>query len=371
MAVRTYRDAKGRTRYLVEFQQRGTRVVRRLYPGANRSDAVQLETKLRGEVFTRADLGQTPEISLAEALDRWVRDRAVHLKDGRKAGQNALLLMPFVRDLSLRQAPEAAQMAIRAWSARTGAGHARHRAKAGQILTASDSLPSSMADPRGTVHARRLPATTPKAATKSGNAGTLSPATINRRLCVLKAAAKYAWKQGWIDENVSGRISLLREDNKREIYLTAAQVRSLALSAPTKQCQSAIFIAAYSGLRASELLALPAMHSRSDTLRVLHSKTGKPRSVPVSSVLRPYLSALPLGLSYDQLRKQFLVARAKAKMPHVRWHDLRHTTASLLVNAGVDLYVIGAILGHSSTQTTARYAHLADATKRQAMEKLR
>ena len=63
--------------------------------------------------------------------------------------------------------------------------------------------------------------------------------------------------------------------------------------------------------------------------------------------------------------------REAAGMPHVRFHDLRHTTASWLINSGVDLYTVGKILGHSGPQTTARYAHLSTATLEQAMRKLR
>jgi integrase len=101
------------------------------------------------------------------------------------------------------------------------------------------------------------------------------------------------------------------------------------------------------------------------------SKTGKPRVVPVPGPARPFLRALPLGLSYWQLHKQFSAARRKAGLPHVRFHDLRHTCASWLINAGVDLYTVGRILGHSTPLTTSRYAHLSHASLKRAMAKLR
>jgi integrase len=107
------------------------------------------------------------------------------------------------------------------------------------------------------------------------------------------------------------------------------------------------------------------------TVSAMGSKTGKPRLVPVAKSARPYLSALPLALDYWQLHKQFLAARKKAGMPHLRFHDLRHTCASWLINEGVDLYVVGKILGHSGPQTTARYAHLADKTLKRAMARLK
>lgn len=51
---------------------------------------------------------------------------------------------------------------------------------------------------------------------------------------------------------------------------------------------------------------------------------------------------------------------------HVRLHDLRHSFASLAVNGGASLPMIGALLGHSQVSTTARYAHLADDPLRKA-----
>ena len=52
--------------------------------------------------------------------------------------------------------------------------------------------------------------------------------------------------------------------------------------------------------------------------------------------------------------------RAKAELPAVRIHDLRHTFASLLVSGGMTLPMIGKLLGHTQVQTTQRYAHLLD-----------
>jgi integrase len=189
---------------------------------------------------------------------------------------------------------------------------------------------------------------------------------------MLKAACKRAWRQKQIGENLSGRIQTLREPPHKDVYLTKSQVSSLAASSPSAETRCAIWLLAYTGLRASELLALPAASTRQATLKVEQSKTGKPRTVPVPSPACTHLSMLPLELSYWELRKQFIVARKKAKLPAtVTLHTLRHTCASWLINAGVDLYTVGKILGHSSPQTTARYAHLATDTLEKAMGRLR
>ena len=58
----------------------------------------------------------------------------------------------------------------------------------------------------------------------------------------------------------------------------------------------------------------------------------------------------------------------RAGLTGLRIHDLRHTSASWMVNQGTPLTVIGAALGHTQTSTTSRYAHLANDPVRQAME---
>lgn len=70
----------------------------------------------------------------------------------------------------------------------------------------------------------------------------------------------------------------------------------------------------------------------------------------------------------DNLKKYWAKVRAAAGLPGVRPHDLRHTFASLLASQGESLPIIGALLGHTQAQTTARYAHLLDDPLRKASE---
>ena len=60
--------------------------------------------------------------------------------------------------------------------------------------------------------------------------------------------------------------------------------------------------------------------------------------------------------------------RARAGLQDLRLHDLRHSFASFLVNEGVSLYVVQALLGHANARTTQRYAHLASDTLTDATE---
>ena len=63
-------------------------------------------------------------------------------------------------------------------------------------------------------------------------------------------------------------------------------------------------------------------------------------------------------LSLWQLHKRLQMVCLRAGQRKIRWHDLRHTCASWMVQAGIPLYTVAQMLGHSSTAVTQRYAHL-------------
>jgi integrase len=72
------------------------------------------------------------------------------------------------------------------------------------------------------------------------------------------------------------------------------------------------------------------------------------------------------GKHLINLQKPWRRVRKSAGLDGVRIHDLRHSFASFAVGAGVPLALIGALLGHRSVQTTARYAHIANGPLQQA-----
>ncbi|WP_246763246.1 tyrosine-type recombinase/integrase [Rhizobium sp. 007] len=76
------------------------------------------------------------------------------------------------------------------------------------------------------------------------------------------------------------------------------------------------------------------------------------------------------GKPLQDIKRFWKDVRAKAELPAVRIHDLRHTFASLLVSGGMTLPMIGKLLGHTQVQTTQRYAHLLDDPLRAGLEQV-
>ena len=76
------------------------------------------------------------------------------------------------------------------------------------------------------------------------------------------------------------------------------------------------------------------------------------------------------GQHLVNIRKPWGVIRRHANLEDVRLHDLRHSFASVGVNAGASLPMIGALLGHTQTQTTARYAHVSQSPAHQLNQQI-
>ncbi len=102
------------------------------------------------------------------------------------------------------------------------------------------------------------------------------------------------------------------------------------------------------------------------------TKTKKTRRVPINSILRGLLIDLKFKKQSDfvftneegeefsninSLAYLFRRSLKRANIQSFRFHDLRHTAATRMVEAGVPLFAVGQILGHSNPKTTMRYAH--------------
>lgn len=196
-------------------------------------------------------------------------------------------------------------------------------------------------------------------------------ATINRTIGTVKKALHMAWERGLTPEDFSKHMKRLPENNARTTYLTIEQVQRLTEHA-SESVKTAIWIALLTGARRGEILAMQPQDigPKSITIHAGNTKTLRTRTIPIVPALRPHLAGLPLPINYEGLKTGFRRAREAAGLPMVRFHDLRHSCASLLINMGEPLEVVRDVLGHSTVKTTERYAHLKTTAQRTALAKL-
>ena len=203
----------------------------------------------------------------------------------------------------------------------------------------------------------------------------LAPATCNRILSVFKSLCTLAVSHELLFHSPCASIQPFRILQLRERHLTADEAHRLmqALKRSSRQEARALQLLLLTGARKSEILRAKWEYVRLEQrcLTVPLSKSNKPRHITLSDEAVAIIRTLPrrpgcpwlfpghtpgrplsdLYLFWDHLRQEL-------GLDDVRIHDLRHTFASILVNAGHSLYEVQRLLGHSDPRTTMRYAHL-------------
>jgi integrase len=190
-----------------------------------------------------------------------------------------------------------------------------------------------------------------------------APATINKSLGILSKALSLAWDRGETEQDYSRMVRRLPENNHRDRVLTLQEVQRIADQA-SSAVRAAVWICLYTGLRRGEVCALRPgnvdLKAGLLTVPAGMAKSQRIRTVPIATPARPWLEQVPVGITPQGFRSGWDRAREKAGIPDATIHDLRRSCGTMLIRAGVDLYVVSKILGHSSTTVTqARYAHLA------------
>ena len=181
-------------------------------------------------------------------------------------------------------------------------------------------------------------------------------------------------------------------EERRYRYLTGDELRRLteALAVhPSRAAANAVRLLLLTGARRGEVLG--ADWSQLDltegvwTKPSSHTKTKIEHRVPLSAPARQLLAEMRANAPdstylfparagaetghLTEIKKSWAALCKAADLSGVRIHDLRHTYASVLASAGLSLPIIGALLGHTQPNTTARYAHLFDDPLRAATER--
>jgi integrase len=207
----------------------------------------------------------------------------------------------------------------------------------------------------------------------------LSGATVNRHLATLRSMFNLALRwQLFEGRNPAASPGMLPEQH-RDKFLTATETRALVKALDqeaNRDAASALALLILTGARKQEVLRARWEFVDLDrgVLTVPLSKSGRPRHVPLSPAAvrvlegqaqrrvsgNPFVfpSRILEGKPLEGLRKPWDKAKKAAGLAaDLRIHDLRHSLASALANAGTPLYEIGAVLGHRQLSTTTRYAH--------------
>jgi integrase len=253
------------------------------------------------------------------------------------------------------------------------------------------------------------------------------PVRANRMIEVVRKAFNLAIRWGWRSDNPASGVHRNHEE-KRARYLSPAEILKLceALAVhPERSSASAILLLLLTGARRGEVLTArwnmfdlelgvwvkPSAHTKqreehrvplsAPAIRLLNAikarrpkETGKnPEDVavgspyvfpgadgrPLTDVKRTWLAVCRLAGLAEQTEKRTgdgKLVKTDDNKPVMTWrttvriHDLRHTYASVLASQGLSLPIIGALLGHTQPQTTARYAHLLDDPLRAATERV-
>ena len=249
----------------------------------------------------------------------------------------------------------------------------------------------------------------------------VTPNTVIHYHAVIHSALKYAVKTDMLIQNVADKVDRPRKNSFQPVFLSADEMQKMFEALRGTKLELPVLVAAFYGLRRSEALGLKwdAIDFERDTITIKHIVTNAKidgkceivcadraktksslRSLPLVSNIREKLLALRgqqkenrrvCGNCYSKKYDGYVFVDAMGNifnprsvtanfsklleqngLRHIRFHDLRHSCASLLLANGVPLKHIQEWLGHSDFTTTANiYAHLdykSKITSAQAME---
>lgn len=211
----------------------------------------------------------------------------------------------------------------------------------------------------------------------------VKPATVNRELACLSHLFNLAKRQKrFFGENPVSISKLLPEHNQVERILNKDEETKL-LESSSPALKAILLCALHTGMRKNEILSLKwdnvDLEKKIITLEHTNTKSKKTRRIPINSTLRRIFleQRLKVGSSnyvflstkgspykrHDSLKQSFAGACKRANIKELRFHDLRHTAATRMIESGASIVAVSRILGHSDLKTTMRYAHPEDSLK--------
>lgn len=197
----------------------------------------------------------------------------------------------------------------------------------------------------------------------------LAHVTVNRIMASLKTFLNFAVRRHYLPENPIKAIKRYRLPINPPRFLTSEEIKRVLKESKKEDLYPAVATALYTGMRRAELFSLDwqdiDFEKGSVTVQNKEgftTKSKKFRSIPLHptlcGVLRPYRRKEGRCFDYTNQRRVFRRIMRHAGLKGIGWHSFRHTFASQLCMAGVDIVTVSKLLGHSSIATTMIYAHL-------------
>ncbi|MDH4051596.1 MAG: site-specific integrase [Rubrivivax sp.] len=312
-----YRDT-ARARWRYEFSRivdgRRCRTAKLLPPAWTRQQAEAYAHQRDAHLYAIATGAVRPQALISQAVKLYLTERAPALKNRAKLERDLALLMPAYAGRTIDQLPAVCREYAAAQALR------------------------------------------------------LQPATVKLRLSYLRSACRWAWKHHALtDHDPAERVTLPPVRNARQRYIGRADVLRIARRIGPHQARGAVLVAFYSGMRLGEVMsAQPGAHG----WLLADTKNGSARLVPVHPRVAHWARRWPPPVAARTVEHHFVTAARALGLHDLRFHDLRHSAASSMINAGVPLYTVGQVLGHKAAASTQRYSHLDTSTTSDAVRRI-
>ncbi len=216
-----------------------------------------------------------------------------------------------------------------------------------------------------------------------------SPQTVKHEMNCLTRAFNLAMREWrWINHNPCFNVEKPKVNNQILRWLTNNEEEQLLQASKgylNGQLPDIIIVALHTGMRQGEILNLKwkdiDMFRR--TITIMQMKTKEPKTIPMNDTLTDlimrkskvinmsgyvFITSKGTRILNTNLQREFWKALKAAEITNFRFHDLRHTFATRLIQNGVDLYAVAKLLGHKDVKTTQRYAHHHPESLRQSVK---
>lgn len=200
---------------------------------------------------------------------------------------------------------------------------------------------------------------------------TVKPGTVRRELSLLRHMidrAKREWGLGIIQNPVELVSRPIANDSRDRRLGTGelARLRKALLACRNSTLEQVVMFALETALRRGEIVDLDWRHVdlTKRTAHIPHTKTGKPRTIPLTDAALAILEPLPVRIgrvfpvSIDALKHGWNRIRTRAALPDLRFHDLRHEAISRFAEMGLTTAELALISGHRDIRMLSRYTHL-------------